>query len=135
MKRWPLAAVVVALAIAQPASSAPKDAPKRGGVVQVEHRDPSALPSKGPLDALVTIEVFFTPGQSSRVQAYKHLERLQANHPSRIRLVYRIIKSGGQTRTPYAALEAHAAGKFFEFMDALRKERQPRSQLVVGPDA
>jgi len=107
-----------ALAIAQPAASAPK-----GGVVQVEHRDPSALPSRGPLNALVTVEVFFTPGQSSRVQAYRNLERLQASHPTRIRLVYRIVTSGGQTRTPYAALQAHAEGKFFELMDALNAAR------------
>ncbi|HEX5059313.1 MAG TPA: hypothetical protein VFV99_08140 [Kofleriaceae bacterium] len=110
-----------ALAIAQPAKGAPK-----GGVVQVEHRDPSALPSKGPLNALVTVEVFFTPGQSSRVQAYRNLERLQASHPSRVRLVYRIVTSGGQTRTPYAALQAHAEGKFFEFMDAINATRDSR---------
>lgn len=111
--RWLVA--LCTLAIAQPsATSAPA-----GAVVRVEHRDPSALPSRGPVNALVTIEVFFTPGQSSRGQAYRNLERLQANHPSRIRLVYRVVKSGGQTRTPYAALQAHAEGKFFELMDAL----------------
>jgi hypothetical protein len=121
MKLWLLGLCV--LALAQPASSAPKT---EGLVVQVEHRDPSALPSRGPLGALVTIELFFTPGQGSRNQAYRNLERLQQNHPSRIRLIYRIVKSGGQTRTPYAALEAHAQGKFFEFMDALNAARDPR---------
>jgi hypothetical protein len=129
---------VCVVAIAQPAASAPK-----GGVVQVEHRDPSALPARGPLNALVTIELFFTPGLGSRVQLYRNLERLQANHPSRIRLVYRIVKSGGQTRTPYAALQAHAEGKFFEFMEALnaaRDQRLPDKDLIelakkVGIDA
>lgn len=149
-----VAALLLALVIAHPVATAtPGDAPgsatpasstappprepvrpardgvragSQGGVVRVEHRDPSALPSRGPIDALVTIEVFFTPGQSSRVQAYRNLERLQASHPSRIRLVYRIVKSGGSTRTPYAALEAHAEGKFFEFMDALNSARDPR---------
>jgi hypothetical protein len=110
------------VAIAQPASSAPKV----GGVVQVEHRDPSALPARGPLNALVTIELFFTPGLGSRVQVYRNLEKLQANHPSRIRLLYRIVKSGGQTRLPYAALQAHAEGKFFEFMEALNGSRDQR---------
>lgn len=101
-------------------------APAGGVVVRVEHRDPRALPSRGPANALVTIEVFFTPGPSSRGQAYRNLERLQANHPSRIRLVYRVVKSGGQTRTPYAALQAHAEGKFFELMDELNSTRDPR---------
>jgi hypothetical protein len=108
-------------ALVQPAASAPK-----GGVVQVEHRDPSALPTRGPLNALVTIEMFFSPGQNSRVGAYRYLERLQANHPSRIRLIYRIVESGGQARLPRAALEAHAQGKFFEFMDALNTAKDPR---------
>lgn len=118
------AVALLALAIAQPAATS---APAAGGVVRVEHRDPGALPSRGPVNALVTIELFFTPGhQSSRVQAYRNLERLQALHPSRIRLVYRIVKSGGQTRMPYAALQAHAEGKFFEFMDALNSARDPR---------
>ncbi|HEY5946353.1 MAG TPA: hypothetical protein VIV40_12710 [Kofleriaceae bacterium] len=112
--KLPVVLAACAVAFAQPAASAPK-----GSVVRVEHRDPSALPSKGPLNALVTIEVFFTPGTSSRTQAYKNLETLQANHPSRIRLIYRIVTSGGQTRTPYAALQAQAEGKFFEFIDAI----------------
>jgi hypothetical protein len=109
----------VALAIAQPVTGAPK-----GGVVVVEHRDPAALPSRGPVNALVTIELFFAPGaQISRVNGYRNLERLQANHPSRIRLIYRVVKSGGQTRVPYATLHAHAEGKFFEFMDAINVGR------------
>ena len=116
MKRALVVACIAAFA--QPATSAPK-----GTVVRVEHRDPTALPSRGPVNALVTIELFFTPGQSSRVQAYRYVERLQANHPSRIRLIYRIVKSGGQARTPFAALEAHAQGKFFEFMDAINAAR------------
>jgi hypothetical protein len=116
MKLAVVSAALVLL-LAHPASSKP------GEVVRVEHRDPSAMPSRGPLNALVTIELYFTPGQSSRSGAYRNLERLQENHPSRIRLVYRIVKSGGQTRTPYAALQAHAEGKFFELMDALNAAR------------
>lgn len=116
MRRLLIGAWVVA--IAQPVVGAPK-----GSVVQVEHRDPSALPSRGPLDALVTIELFFSPGLGSRVQVYRNLERLQASHPSRIRLVYRIVESGGQARLPRAALEAHAQGKFHEFMDVLNASR------------
>ncbi|HEY5920999.1 MAG TPA: hypothetical protein VIV11_04980 [Kofleriaceae bacterium] len=120
-----LVTALLVLVVAQPATSAPAAKP-RGGVVRVEHRDPGGLPSRGPLNALVTIEMFFTPGPNSRQQAYRNLERLQANHPSRIRLIYRLVKSGGQTRTPYAALQAHAEGKFFEFMDALNAARDTR---------
>ena len=123
MHRLLVGACVVA--IAQPAVSAPKGEPK-GAVMQVEHRDPSALPSRGPVNALVTIELFFSPGIGSRVQLYRNLERLQANHPSRIRLVYRIVESGGQARLPRAALEAHAQGKFHEFMEALNTSRDQR---------
>ena len=87
--------------------------------MRVEHRDPNALPSRGPSNALVTIELFFTPGMGSRASGYSMVEKLQANHPSRIHLIYRIIQGNGSARLHYAALEAHAQGKFFEFMDAL----------------
>jgi len=111
--------VLIALLASLPAAA---DKRHTGAVVQVEHRDPSALPSKGPASALVTVEVFFAPGSQSRVPAFGMLEQLQAKHPTRIRLVYRLVKTGNQARTPYAALEAHAQGKYFDFMDALHKE-------------
>ncbi len=106
------ALLLVALA-ALPASASP------GEVVRVEHHDPTALPSRGPANAPVTIELFFTPGQTSRASAYRNLEKLQAEHPSQIRLVYRVLAANGQARLPYAALEAYAEGKFFDFMDRL----------------
>jgi len=108
--------MILVLGLAALAPAAP------GAVVRVEHRDPSALPSRGAANALVTIEVFFAPGANSRSPGYRMLEQFQERHPSRVRLVYRIVKSGNQTRTPYAALEAHAQGKFFDFMDALNSE-------------
>jgi protein-disulfide isomerase len=118
-----LVVALLAFAIVEPAATS---APRQGALVRVEHRDPSALPTRGPVNALVTIEMFFTPGNASRSQTYRLLERLQASHPSRIRLVYRIVRTGGQTRTPYAALQAHAEGKFFEFMEALNTARDTR---------
>jgi hypothetical protein len=39
--------------------------------------------------------------------------------------VYRIIKGTGTSRLHYAALEAHAEGKFDAFMDAINKSRTP----------
>ena len=124
------AAILVTIAVASiPAASAPEigrpdptishKAQEPGAVVRVEHRDPTALPSRGPANALVTIELFFTPGMGSRASGYALIERLQANHPSRIHLIYRIVQGNGSARLHYAALEAHAQGKFFEFMDAL----------------
>ncbi|MDQ3369351.1 MAG: hypothetical protein M3680_28325 [Myxococcota bacterium] len=96
-----------------------------GGVVRVEHRDPSTAPTRGPANALVTIEYFFIPqtNAGSRLAAYRALERLQAKHPARIRIIYRIVKRTAQSQLPIAALEAHAQGKFFELMDALHAPR------------
>src|SRR4051812_12298629 len=103
-------AILLALCVTAVAGAAPS---RRGSIVRVEHRDPLALPSRGPANALVTIELFVTPGQSSRHPVYRALERLQAEHPMRIRLVYRIVDSGGQKRLPRAALYAYSEGKFF----------------------
>lgn len=123
-------AVLFALCVATVAQAAPA---RQGGIVRVEHRDPLALPSRGPANALVTIELFVTPGQSSRAAIYRALERLQATHPSRIRLVYRIVDSGGQKRLPRAALYAYSQGKFFDFMDAINLERaNPDDKALAG---
>jgi hypothetical protein len=105
-----------------PASSAPSRSPTRahGGVVRVDHHDPTALPARGPSNAVVTIELFLSPGPSSRHQMVRMLERLQDHHPSRIRIVYRVVR-GSSARVPVLALEAHASGKFFEFLDELHK--------------
>ncbi len=115
-------AIVVALLVGALASAGGAPA-KDGGVVKVEHRDPLVLPSRGPANALVTVELFFTPFQSSRHQVVKALEKLQAQHPSRIRLLYRIVDSGGNVRLPRAAIYAFTEGKFFEFMDAVNASR------------
>lgn len=120
---------IVCLALAgPPADGAP------GAVVRVTHRDPHALPSRGPTNALVTIELFYTPGPSTRHQAVRHLERLQAAHPSRIRLVYRLVK-GSSARLHYAALHAYAEGKYFELIDALNgapRALDDRALLELG---
>jgi hypothetical protein len=55
--------------------------------------------------------------------ALRLLAQLQDRHPTRIRLVYRILKSGSVLLVPSAALEAHAEGKFFALMDELGKLR------------
>jgi hypothetical protein len=100
-----------------PAAAAP------GHIERVEHRDPVSAPSRGPASALVTIEVFFVPGSGMPVGALRLLEQLQDRHPARVRLIYRVLKSGSSLLVPSAALEAYTEGKFFELMDELGKQR------------
>jgi protein-disulfide isomerase len=111
MKSWLWLALVCA-----PVWAAP---PKPGDVVRVEHRPPDALPTLGPSTAPVTIELFFAPVQSSRRPEFENVRKLQAKHPSRIRVIYRVVKATGMARLHYAVLEAYAEGKFNEFMTAL----------------
>lgn len=94
-------------------------------VVRVEHRDPATAPTRGHVDAPVTVEYFFLPQlpASQRLAAFRPLERLYAKHPGRIRLIYRVIKGPGAVQMPVAALEAHAQGKFFELIEALHQQR------------
>jgi len=119
------ALVVAALAgvLAGPALAAPPS----GSVVRVEHRDPEASPTRGPASALVTIELFFIPRTNLQqaVAGLRALERLQARHPARIRLVYRVLR-GSQQMLSIAALEAHAQGKFHELIDVLHADRSPQ---------
>ena len=103
-------------------ATAPVAAPV-GHIERVEHRDPVSAPSRGPASALVTIEVFFVPGSSMPVGPLRLLEQLQDRHPARIRLIYRVLKSGSALLVPSAALEAYTEGKFFELMDELGKQR------------
>src|SRR5258708_5169992 len=55
------------------------------------------------------------------------VEKLQAAHPSRIRVIYRILPNTGSARLHYAALEAYAEGHFDAFLAALTTA--PRSGL------
>ena len=97
-----------------------------GEVVRVEHRDPSAVPTRGPTDGLVTVEVFFEPkvGRHRQVPAHKAIERLHAKHPARVRVVYRVMKRGDNKLLGIAAMEAHAQGKFEDFLDEVAKPLQ-----------
>jgi hypothetical protein len=106
-----------ALCLALGLSILPSASGSPGAVVRIDHRDPAAVPTRGPADAPVTVEEFFIPGTRSR--AYDFLERLVDQHPSQIRLVYRVLGGNGSARLPYAALEAFAQGKFFELMHRL----------------
>jgi predicted DsbA family dithiol-disulfide isomerase len=111
-----------------PATAAPPAAPRGRGpgqVVRVEHRDPDTVPSRGPASAPVTVELYFLPttNAQARLPSYRMIEKLQASHPARIRVIYRVVKRSGQVQLPAAALEAHAQGKFFDFMEELHRDR------------
>ncbi|HET9993336.1 MAG TPA: hypothetical protein VFQ65_32595, partial [Kofleriaceae bacterium] len=54
------------------------------------------------------------------------VEKLQAKHPSRIRVIYRVVKAVGTSRLHYAVLEAYSEGKFDAFMAALNNPSQVR---------
>jgi len=107
------------LAAGGPAIAAPKPAP--GHADLVEYYNPANPPARGPAHAPVTIEVFFVPGPSMPTGALRLLQQLVDRHPTRIRLVYRILKSNTSVQVPKAALEAHAEGKFFEMLDEFSK--------------
>jgi hypothetical protein len=93
-----------------------------GKLVRVVSSDLDALPSRGPKDALVTIEVFFRLRIETRWPEFKAIEHLQAEHPSRIRILYRIEKGPNSSRLHYAALEAYAEGRFDEFLAELETQ-------------
>jgi protein-disulfide isomerase len=119
------------------ATLAPAAASPPGQVVRVEHYDPSATPSRGPANALVTVELFFPPTvNGSRQQIFRLLEQLQQQHPTRMRVIYRIVKRNTQPpgpQLPTLALEAYAQGKFFEFIaaiQALRPGALTRDQMI-----
>jgi hypothetical protein len=116
---------VVAAAVLVIAGSMPSGLAAPGNVVRVEHRDPTTVPTRGPTTALVTIELFIDPmtNMLARRPIYRALEKLQASHPARIRLIYRVLKRGAQQQISIAALEAHAQGKFDELMDELHRDK------------
>jgi hypothetical protein len=117
-------ALLVALPIV--AAAAP------GEVIRVEHHDPKAVPIRGAANAPVTIELFFIPNNQNRPQI-RLLEQLQAEHPSRVRLVYRPMLRGTAGLSSLAALEAEAQGKFAEMLDELGKDRSApdRDRLIA----
>jgi len=105
-----------------------------GSVVRVEHRDPVAAPTRGPTTALVTVELYFIPRTNlqAAVPGLRALERLQAKHPARIRLVYRVLK-GSQPMLSIATLEAHAQGKFTELIEVLHADKSvqlPKDRII-----
>jgi 2-hydroxychromene-2-carboxylate isomerase len=104
------------------ASAAPSSRPS-GKFVRVATPNVEAMPSRGPKQALVTIELFFRPFLDSRGPTFKAIEHLQAEHPTRVRILYRVVKVTSSSRLHYAALEAWAEGKFHEFLTELDNQQ------------
>ncbi|HUQ07225.1 MAG TPA: hypothetical protein VM261_32260, partial [Kofleriaceae bacterium] len=106
--------VAVALVLVTTPAIAPASP---GRAVRVEHHIADDAPSIGPHDAMVTVELFFSPGQVPAHDAYRTLKELQKNHPTRVRAVFRPLRRN--QNAPAIALAAHRRGLFFELMDAL----------------
>ncbi len=138
---------LVALALVLHGSAIGAPEAKGGQVVRVEHYDPSTTPASGPANALVTVELFFAPSINGavRLPAWRQLEALQQRHPTRVRVIYRVVRRGAQPpgpQLPTLALEAYAQGLFFEFIKELHGQRSTmtRDQMLelarkVGLDA
>ena len=103
-----------------------------GEVVRIEHHDPRTAPSVGPAFAPVTIELFIAPSNTTRTQTFRVLEQLQAEHPTRIRLVYRVLWRNENKASALAALEANAQGKFDEFLRALSDQKSNPDALALA---
>ena len=93
-----------------------------GHAVRVDLRETTAMPSRGPKHALVTIEMFFRPYLDTRRPEFAAVEKLQADHPNRVRLIYRVLKQSNGSRLPYATLEANAEGRLDQFLAELDKQ-------------
>ncbi|MCX5741167.1 MAG: DsbA family protein, partial [Proteobacteria bacterium] len=120
-----LVALAAALSVVAVLSRSPARADQ---IVRIEHHDPSATPARGPVDAPVIVELFYVPQvnlAARQLNAYKALEALQAKHPTRVRLIFRVMRQG---MISTAALEAHAQGKYFEFLDRIAGERSALSK-------
>jgi hypothetical protein len=99
-----------------------------GKLVRVATPVLDAMPSRGPKQALVTIELFFRPHVDTRLPQFKAIEQLQANHPGRVRILYRVLKASSSSRLHYATLEAYAEGRFDAFLAQL--DTQPSTNLT-----
>lgn len=97
----------------------PPAAPPREHVRRIEHEPSDAPPALGPRDAPVQIELFFQPGSSNAKVPFQLVTELWRSHPTRVRLIFRVVSRQGQVHLPAAVLEAAAQGKFFELMNAV----------------
>ena len=126
----PRLAAVIAVAIAAAAPAAAE--PPTGAIRRIEHTPLGDAPSRGPRAALVTLEVYFSPGSELGNQAYRRAVGLWRRHPARLRLVFRpLLRSDASQYVAPLVIAAHARGRFFELMDELAGRGGPQAT----PDA
>jgi DSBA-like thioredoxin domain len=126
-------AIGLAVGLAATAAAIAPAGADAGHVQRVEHQPADELPALGPRDAPVQVELFFSPGISNSRLPYQLVTELWRNHPTRIRVVFRVLSRQGQVHLPAAALEAAAQGKFFELMAAVhtRLRGTQRDQILA----
>lgn len=121
-------APLMALALAATSPSfAEQTAAAAGEVVRVEHHDPSTTPARGLANAPVTVELYFAPSINLgvRLAALRQLDLLLERHPTRVRVLYRVVQiQGAGPLLPTLALEAYAQGRFFPLLEALESQRE-----------
>ncbi len=91
---------------------------------------PTALPSLGPIDALVTIELFGDMSDTRTRQIYQGATKLQEKHPRRVRVIFQLTARRGRWgKQLESAYEAHRQGRFFDYVDALYLRKQTRRKF------
>ena len=121
---------LVAGLAASPAAAAPPD-PRIENQPVITHTRASEHPQWGPRLAPVTIEFFFDLENRYHGSTYRTLKKFAQRHPTRLRVVFRVIKV--RKVTPWlaqAVLEAFGHGRFFPFVDAWYAERRPSRQTL-----
>lgn len=118
------AAVAAVCLITAGASALARD----GRTEQVVHEAVTAVPELGPPDALVTVELFANLHDGRRSGTFvRRLDELRERHPRRLRVVVYVSETGALN---HAALEAHAQGRFAEFLAAVYAEAYPKSSSL-----
>jgi 2-hydroxychromene-2-carboxylate isomerase len=124
-------AIVVAASLTAAIAIAHAEPRPPPNIARVAHRPAGDVPSIGPADALVTVELFFIPGTVQSRGPYRALVALQARHPRRLRLLLRPLSRQGMILVPEAVMEAHAQGRFFELLDAISASPRTLSRQEV----
>ena len=131
MKRdaWILAAVaavlVVALVVGARMYRSAQEQERQAVAEQASAGDPGVLvrpdsPSKGPLDAKVTIVEFLDPECEACRAVYPIVERLMSEYPGKIRLVIRYMPFHVSSVLAASALEAAGEqGRYWEMLEIL----------------
>lgn len=102
-----------------------------GEIVKIEHEPPLESPTLGPRLAPVTIEFFMDPSEHHSRRYDRMIQELAERHPTRLRVIYRIVSRRGRSSWQgEAAREAFAQGRFREFLDAYyARSRWSRTDL------